>query len=176
MAETSTEITSPDDVHWDLEPLVGGEGPAGVDRALAEADLLAEELEGARGRVAEFDGDRLVAFMTNLAALQDRVERADSYAGLRFATDTRDPERGALVARVEERATAIRTRLLFFELEWAALDAERAEALLADPRLDECRHHLRVLRRFRPHLLTEPEERIATEKDLTARSAWQRLF
>ena len=36
--------------------------------------------------------------------------------------------------RTEERATAIATQLLFFELEWAALDDERVEALLADAR------------------------------------------
>ena len=114
--------------------------------------------------------------MDGLAALEEDLTRADSYAGLRFATDTGDQSRGALVAKVEERATAIRTQLLFFELEWAALDDERAEALLADPRLDAVRHHLRVARLRRPHLLTEPEERIAAEKDLTAIAAWQRLF
>jgi oligoendopeptidase F len=175
MAE-ATATLSADDVHWDLEPLVGGGGPAGVDELLDEADALAGQLERSRGEVATFDADRLVAFMSTLADLQDRVERADNYAGLRFAVDTREPERGALVAKVQERATAIRTRLLFFELEWAALDDEAAEALLVEPRLDHCRHHLRVLRRFRPHLLSEPEERIATEKDLTARSAWERFF
>ncbi len=179
MAElTTTQPTAPaaDDVHWDLEPLVDGAGPDGVDHMLDQADALAGDLAARRGAVANLDADGLVQFMATLARLQDRIERADSYAGLRFAADTRDAERGALVARVEERATAIRTRLLFFDLEWAALDNEVAEALLADPRLDACRHHLCVLRRFRPHLLSEPEERIAAEKDLTARSAWQRLF
>ena len=31
-------------------------------------------------------------------------------------------------------------------------------------------------RRYRDHLLTEPEERLLTEKDVTGRSAWSRLF
>ena len=177
MADTlSTDLDAPDHVHWDLEPLVGGDGVAGVERLLDQADAKAAALAETRGHVAELDAAGLAALMDGLAALEDDLTRADSYAGLRFATDTGDQSRGALVAKVEERATAIRTQLLFFELEWAALDDERAEALLADPRLDAVRHFLRVARLRRPHLLTEPEERIAAEKDLTAIAAWQRLF
>ncbi len=66
--------------------------------------------------------------------------------------------------------------LLFFELEWAALSDERAEELLAGEDLDFCRHHLRNVRRYREHLLSEPEEKILAEKALTGASAWSRLF
>src|SRR5581483_9937451 len=38
------------------------------------------------------------------------------------------------------------------------------------------RHYLRNARRYKPHLLTEPEEKILTEKSLTGRTAWGRLF
>ena len=42
---------------------------------------------------------------------------------------------------------------------------------------DDClRHHLRTLRRYRPHQLSEPEERVLTEADVTGRSAFARLF
>src|SRR5205085_6122912 len=76
----------------------------------------------------------------------------------------------------QERATEIETKLLFFDLEWAALDAARAEELLADEGLEFCRHHLRSARRYRPHLLTEPEEKILSEKSISSESAWGRLF
>ena len=46
------------------------------------------------------------------------------------------PTRGALLQLVQERATEIETKLLFFELEWAALPDERAEELLADEALE----------------------------------------
>jgi oligoendopeptidase F len=90
---------------------------------------------------------------------------------LRFSVDTADPATGALLQRVQEQGTGIETALLFFELEWAALDDERAEALLAAEGLDFARHHLRTSRRYRPHLLSEPEEKILAEKQLTGRSA-----
>jgi oligoendopeptidase F len=65
---------------------------------------------------------------------------------------------------------------VFFELEWAALPEERAEELTVGAGLDFCRHHLRNVRRYREHLLSEPEEKILTEKSLTGASAWTRLF
>jgi oligoendopeptidase F len=126
--------------------------------------------------VAEFDGAGLRDAMTELVALEELVARAGNYAALRFAVDTADPQRGALLQRVQERATAIETTLLFFELEWAALDEGRAEELLATEGLDFCRHHLRMQRRYRPHLLSEPEEKVMAEKSVTGSSAWSRLF
>jgi len=114
--------------------------------------------------------------MTGMAELHDSLGRAGSYASLRFATDVTDPTRSALMQRVQERATAIRTQLLFFELEWASLCDEHAEALLGDERLDFCRHYLRSERRYRPHLLSEPEEKILAEKSTTGSGAWERLF
>ena len=114
--------------------------------------------------------------MQEMAELAELIGKAGSYAGLRFAVDTTDPELGALMQRVEERGTAINTRVLFFELEWAALPDERVDELLADDRLEFVRHYLRSARRYRPHLLSEPEEKILAEKDVTGSSAWSRLF
>src|SRR4051812_10228016 len=114
--------------------------------------------------------------MQELVAIQDLVSRAGNYAALNFSVDTADPARGALMQRVQERATAIETRLLFFDLEWAALDDGRTEELLGAEGLDRARHHLRTLRRYRPHLLSEPEEKILTEKAVSGRNAWSRLF
>jgi oligoendopeptidase F len=114
--------------------------------------------------------------MGALAEIHDIAGRVASYAALAFSVATSDPARGALMQKVEERLTQVETRLLFWDLEWAALPEERAQALLADPGLEFCAHHLRSARRYRPHLLSEPEEKILAEKSLTARSAWTRLF
>ena len=95
---------------------------------------------------------------------------------LRFSVDTADPANGALLQRVQERGTAIETQLLFFDLEWAELSDERAEELLAADGLDRARHHLRTARRYRPHLLTEAEEKIMAEKSVSGSDAWSRLF
>jgi oligoendopeptidase F len=175
MTATETDLAATD-VAWDLEPLVDGRGAAGVDALLDAADALAERIEQCRGKIADLDAAGLAEAMQATAELSELIGRAGSYAGLRFAVDTTDPELGALMQRVEERSTAIGTRVLFFELEWAALPDEQVDALLADDRLAFCRHHLRSARRYRPHLLTEPEEKILAEKEVTGASAWSRLF
>jgi oligoendopeptidase F len=164
------------DVAWDIEPLVDGDGAAGVDLLLDEAESRARGVGDHRGRVGALDAGELAALMQELAAIGDLVGRAGSYAGLRFAVDTQDPANGALVARTEERSTTINNELIFLELEWAAVDDDRAAELLADERLGFCRHYLESARRYRPHLLTEPEELILSDKSLTSSSAWVRLF
>ncbi|HUE28027.1 MAG TPA: M3 family oligoendopeptidase, partial [Solirubrobacteraceae bacterium] len=162
---------------WDLDPLVDGQGTAGVERDLDEATNRATAFsERYAGKIAELDGAGLEQAMRELAEIEELVGRAGSYASLRFSTDTADPERGALLQRVQEGATGIETRLLFLELEWAALDDAHAEELLRTPGLDFCRHYLRSARRYRPHLLTEPEEKVLTEKSISSQSAWARLF
>ena len=162
---------------WDLEPLVDGEGPAGVESRMADALARSESFaERYLGRLAALDSAGLRAAMEELATIYELVGRAGYYAGLRFSTDTAEPANGALMQSVQERETQIQTLLLFFELEWAALEEARAEELLAGEGLEFCAHYLRNVRRYREHLLTEPEEKILTEKSLTGAGAWTRLF
>ncbi|HEV7585960.1 MAG TPA: M3 family oligoendopeptidase [Solirubrobacteraceae bacterium] len=177
--ETLPESTDPEleATAWDLEPLVDGEGTEGVERRLQEALERARAFaERHAGRLAELDGAGLAEAMAELAEIYELVSRAGHYAMLRFSTDTADPANGALLQRVQEQETQVQTTLLFFELEWAALPDERAEELLASDGLDFVRHHLRTARRYKDHLLSEPEEKILAEKALSGSSAWTRLF
>jgi oligoendopeptidase F len=175
-AETQTDPAL-QDAAWDLDPLVDGRGEHGVDAQLNEAQRRADAFaERYAGRLPELDGAEFAEAMQELAGIYELVGRAGSYASLQFSTNTADPARGALLQRVEERGTAIETKLLFFELEWAALDDAKAEELLAADGLDFARHHLRMERRYRPYLLSEPEEKVVAEKSVTGRSAWSRLF
>ena len=86
--------------------------------------------------------------------------------------------RGALLQRVQERGTELETKLLFFDLEWAALDDARADELLASSRLRAPTSSSSAVttcgrvRRYRPHLLSENEEKLLAEKSI---SSQQRL-
>jgi oligoendopeptidase F len=175
-------VTDPDlhEVEWDLSHLLDGasEDPqAAVDTLLAEAQERADAFAATyAGKLDSIDGAGLIAAMKELAAIEEIAGRAGTYVHLAFSVDTADPAIGALMQRVEEKGTAIETKLLFFHLEWAALEDDRADELLATDGLDFARHHLATARRYRPHLLSEPEERILTEKSVSGRSAWVRLF
>ncbi|HEY8582195.1 MAG TPA: M3 family oligoendopeptidase [Capillimicrobium sp.] len=177
MATETQSDPALNDASWDLDPLVDGRGAEGVEGQLEVAQTRADAFaERHAGKVSELDGPGLAAAMQELADIFELVGKAGSYASLRFSTDTADPERGALLQLVEERGTAIETKLLFFGLEWAALDDAKAEELLAADGLDQVRHYLRMERRYRPYLLSEAEEKLVAEKSVTGRSAWSRLF
>jgi len=164
------------DIAWDLDPLVDGNGQEGVHQLLEQAEALTGELEQWRGRIGELEVPELVRAMSTLAEIQDRLGRAGSWVSLRFAVDTSDPARGAAMQKFQEQATELSTRLIFLELEWAEVPEQRASVLLESEELAFCRYYLESARRYRPHLLTEPEEKILAEKDVTSSSAWSRLF
>ena len=180
MSSTTEEnLADPEllETSWDLSALVDGDEQTGVQRQLDEGRDRAVAFAAAHaGKVGALDAAGLAAAMQELAELNELIGKAGSYASLRFSTDTADETRGAMLQFFQERATDIETKLIFFELEWAALPDERAEALAADPALAFCAHYLRSARRYRPHLLSEPEEAILAEKSITSQSAWARLF
>ena len=183
LTNTVTHATDPspdtelEQTAWDLDPLVDGAGPDGARAQLTQSLERAQAFAASyAGKLAELDSAGLEQAMHELGEIQDLVARAGTYAGLRFSVDTADPAAGALMQEVQERGTEIETTLLFFELEWAALGDEQAERLLEDERLAFCAHYLRTTRRYRSHLLSEPEEKILAEKSVTGASAWSRLF
>ena len=173
----TTEVTGAEDVAWDLSDLFAATDDPRIDEVVAEADADAAAFrERYHGKVAELDAAALAEAVSEHERIEASVVRALTYAHLFFATNMADPVRGALVARLGERAAALETQLLFFGLEWAAAPDDVAERVLADPALDHWRHHLRSLRKFRPYLLSEPEERVVTEKTVSGVSAWSRLY
>ncbi|MGH0029771.1 MAG: M3 family oligoendopeptidase [Myxococcota bacterium] len=164
-------------VRWDLSHLFAGpDDPAleaALDEGLAGARAFAERF---RGKLAGLSAADLCRAVDDYEAIQEPVARAGAFAGLLFAADTATPRHGALLQHVQERSTAIRNELLFFELEWVALDEEHVAGLLEDPALAARRHLLASMRRYRPHVLSEPEERILAETANTGRNAFGRLF
>ncbi len=164
-------------IRWDLSDLYRGTDDAAIeadlDRSLDEARAFADRY---RGRVASLDAAELAAAIDALEALQERPTAAGTYSGLLFAADTADPAHGALLQKVQERGSEIRNTLVFFELEWVAADDERARTLLSEPALAGRRHLLESMRRYRPHLLSEPEERLLEETANTGERAFSRLF
>lgn len=165
-----------DNVSWDIETLIPSPGRAGVLELFDRADELAAGLEKHRGTLAEKDAAGLAEFFEQMADLNDIVGRAANYAMLSFSVSTDDPDVGSLMAMAQERATAIGARLVFAELELAAIPDDRADSLVADPRLEMVAHHLAGIRRFRPFLLSEPEEIVLAEKSVSGASAWSRFF
>jgi oligoendopeptidase F len=174
---TTTELTGAEEVAWDLSDLYDGSDDPRIEADIQEAEVAAAAFRDRyHGKVAELGAAELAEAIAERERIEEVLTRVGYFAHLHFATDMADPPRGALVARITEKGAALDTQLLFFGLEIADLDDDAAEALLTGPELDHWRHWLRSLRKFRPYLLSEPEEKIVTEKTVSGVSAWGRLY
>ena len=173
----STITTGAESVEWNLADLYDGPDDPRIESELEETHAAAQAFrERYRGKLGELSASELNDAVVELERIESTSTRVETYARLRQAADSTDQARGALVQRVRERNTQIETELLFFDLEWSALDDDVAERLLADPAIAHYAQVLRSQRRYKPHQLSEPEEKISAEKSLTGVSAWGRLF
>jgi oligoendopeptidase F len=171
---------SAEGIRWDLNDLFAAHNDPRIEATLTECYARAEAFEK-RFRTPMEQSETLTATVVlhalqELESLYEALGRVGSYAGLLYAADTASPAYRDLEQRVEQRSTEIRNQLLFFELHWLKCDEGIADRLIADPLLSNYKHYLANLRRYRPHTLTEPEEKVINEKDNTGRNAFGRLF
>ncbi|MCX8073373.1 MAG: M3 family oligoendopeptidase [Candidatus Binatia bacterium] len=164
-------------VRWNLSDLYAGPDDPRLEQDLALALERAQRFRDRYvGRVAALAGESLRSALADMEEILELVGRWSSYADLLHAAQVDVPQHGALLARTQEQASAVRQTLLFFELEWLALPDDTVQTRLSDPSVSHYRHFLEVLRQYRPHVLSEPEERILEEKANTGARAFARLF
>jgi oligoendopeptidase F len=183
MNNKTTQPTGAEQVTWDLMDLYAAMDDPAIDRDLDEADARADDLARQyRGRISQLDAGQMRDLLEAYESAYELSRKVSSYAYLNWSVNTEDAANGALLQKAVERASRLSQKLVFLELEWANTSDEVAYALLSDLRLAGqgvrvgYRHWLEVARRYRPYLLTEPEERILAEKEVTGRNAWMRFF
>lgn len=180
MAEAERETSSADGVAWDLSDYYAAVDDPRIEADLAAALQRAQAFEATyRGKIDVEGGpsaELLLAAVSELESLSEQMDRPGVYASLHHAAKSDEPRRGALLARTREARTVINKHLIFFDLEWVKVSDEAVADRLADPSLARYRHYLDRLRAWRPHYLTEPEEKVLEEKAVTGRSAFVRLF
>ena len=178
MAEIQVEKqTGADDVVWDLSIYYDNPDDPRIDEDLNQIEQAVEQfVADYRGKVADLVAEELAEAYHRLESMYDDFGRITSYASLNFSVYSNDPQWGAFIQKIQERSSALTQQLVFLELEWNALDDERAKELLADPVLRGYAYHLEVERLNKPYQLSEVEEKLLIEKSLTGNSAWNRFF
>jgi oligoendopeptidase F len=145
-------------------------------------ETLLEEIES---KVAQFEAARtqlsptmarsmfhpLLTLSEDIAAASSRIS---AYAYLWFSENTKNLAARSFKTKVEERLTALQNRLVFFDLWWQSVDEDTARRLMTGT--GTFRYHLETIRRFQPHTLSEPEEKIVNIKNVTGRSAVHSLY
>lgn len=163
---------------WDLSDLYAGAGDPQLETDLKQADADARAFEDAHaGKLESLSGDALAKAIAAYERIDEILGRVMSYAQLVFSGDAQNADNGRFYQTMQERVTAISSHLLFFTLELNKLEEPALEAKLAKSKaLSHYRPFLRDLRVFRPHQLSDEVEKLLHEKEVTGRSAWNRLF
>ena len=169
--------TGAEDVIWNLSVFYTSVDDPKVEADIAHVNALAEAFqERFRGKLGTMSADDFVQAYEAMEAIFDLSGRLESYAFLNFSTDTGDAAYQAFVAKIQDLHAAISQKMVFFELEWNALDDSEAKAILDDTRVAKYRYFLEAERRYRPHNLSEAQEQVIIEKQVTGSAAWTRFF
>lgn len=172
--------SSAEGIRWNLNDLFTAADDPQIETTLADcrtrAEAFAKRVRPLMQNPQTLGAEDLLRALADLEIIYEALGRVGSYAGLLYAADTANPVHQDLEQKVEQRSTEVRNLLLFFELEWLKFDDQTADRLLGNERLKSYAHYLRNLRRYRPHTLTEPEEKIVNEKNNTGPNAFGRLF
>jgi oligoendopeptidase F len=150
---------------WSLRDLLPATTGPELDQLLADLERAVSELEAGREKLSpdlpEAEFAHLLELLEQIATLSNRL---GAYGGLWFAEDTQNQEALAFRGRMDRLLTDLQNRTLFFSLWWKDLDDDAARRLLAAG--GDNRYYLESLRRFKPHTLSEPEEKIVNLKDV----------
>ncbi|UCF09620.1 MAG: M3 family oligoendopeptidase, partial [Candidatus Bipolaricaulota bacterium] len=160
---------------WDLTDLVAAPvGPA-MDAAVDEVKELASEFAGRRSELSSLpSAEALRGLLADRERLERAQRRVDGYAALHFAEDTGNQSAASLRVRIERLLAESRNEVLFFELWWKGLANDAVAELL--PCAGEFAYYLETLRRERPYVLSEPEEKLVRLKNVTGIHALQTLY
>ncbi|MBP8972989.1 MAG: M3 family oligoendopeptidase [Anaerolineae bacterium] len=175
--EANEKRTGAEDVLWDLSDLYAGVDDPQIEADITRTNALADDFAATyRGKVASLDAEGLRTAVSAYEGIVEAANKLGAFAYLIWTTDAANARYGALLQRLTEWEAQLQQKLVFFELEWVNAPDGFAQAMLGDAALAHYRHWLEVTRRYQPHCLSEPEEKILAEKSVTGRSAWTRFF
>ncbi len=150
-----------------------------------DSPKLDESFERLEKRVAEFekfrddlkpdiDPEHFMTILDESEQMTRLAYRLYGFAGLSFAANTQDQAALALQARVQQFLAEMNNRALFFELWWKNLDEAATQRLLAIS--GDFRYYLELMRLFKPHTLSEAEEKVVNIKNVTGIQALTTLY
>ena len=156
-AKTATRADISDTDKWDLTHLFANVGKWQEDFAWIQRTY--PKFQEWKGRVGE-SSQTLAAVLEFEKSLELKMERVYHYASLQLAEDSTNNQYLARIGQVQNLVTNIGEAAAFVVPEILAIDDEKFAQFIADPALKDWRIKLQKIRRMKPHVLSESEERI----------------
>ena len=160
---------------WNLGELFPSFDTPELQAAFDNVEEQVTSFEGVRGKLKpDMEVDHFLEVVRASESMTRLVNRIYAFAGLSFAEDTQNQNAQSLLGRVQQFVAEMQNRTLFFSLWWKDLDEENAERLMSAS--GDYRYYLEEMRHFKPHTLTEPEEKVINLKDVTGSNALVNLY
>ncbi len=160
---------------WNLHDLYTGYDSPDLQAAFDRVEELVTTFEGARSRLQpSIEPEAFLAIVRSAEEITRIMNKLYSFAALSFSADTQDQAAQTLLARMDLFAAEMDNRTLFFSLWWKDLDEQNAQRLME--KSGDYRYYLEKIRQFKPHTLSEPEEKIINIKNVTGISALSTLY
>ncbi len=160
---------------WSLAPLYPGYDSAELQSAF---DMIEEQITSFEGLRDKLKPDMPTdQFLEALRASEETTRVANkmySFAGLSFTADTQDQKAQSLQNRVLQFLAEVENRTLFFSLWWKEVDEANAKRLMESS--GDYRYYLEAMRLYKPHTLSEAEEKIVNIKNVTGSNALINLY
>lgn len=160
---------------WSLSDLFSSFDGPDMQAAFDDLDTRVARFESERTQLsADMPASEFMEIAREMEVITEIVRRIGVYANLRFSADTQDQQAQVFMARVEQYMAGLQNRTLFFDLWWKGLDDAAAQRLMDAS--GDCSYWLEEMRHFKPHTLSEPEEKIINIKNVTGSSALGMLY
>jgi oligoendopeptidase F len=160
---------------WNLGELYPSFDSPDLQMAFDNVEEQVLSFEGIRGKLApDIDANQFMEFVRASEQTARIINKIYAFTGLSFAADTQDQIVQTYMARVQQFGAEMQNRTLFFNLWWKELDDRNAERLMSSA--GDYRYYLEEIRHFKPHTLSEAEEKIVNIKDVTGSGALVTLY
>ncbi len=160
---------------WSLVDLFPGHAGPELEAAFKDLDARAARFEAYRPELKpDLDVERFMEMLETFEQNMRLSYRLYGYADLLFAEDTQSQAAQTLLGRVQQFFAELDNRTIFFRLWWKELDDASARRFLDVS--GDYRYYLEEMRHFKPHTLTEPEEKIINLKNVTGINALITLY
>ena len=161
--------------HWSLADLFPGIDSPELEAAFPKLEALVAEFEKVRPDLtSEISAERFMEIIKLDEEATKLAYKLNAFANLSFAQNTQDQAAQSLMARVDQFMAELSNRTLFFGLWWKDLPDAAVERLMASA--GDIRYYLEEMRHFKPHTLSEAEEKIVNIKNVTGSSALGNLY
>lgn len=162
---------------WDLSDFYKGTDDPEIEKDLENYRRQAEAFaQKYKGRLAGFSDEE---FLTLLNESEERAKissRLGGFAYLNMATQMKNSQAMSFYQSISEKLTEYAKPLVFFSLEFNALDNSIVQKWLQNPQIAFYKPYLDRIRKYKAYELPEAVEEILLEKSVTSSEAWVRLY